>query len=507
MDKYIKDRDLKKALEVIVGMKPKILPAILEKNDIVLYNNNLYKYNGESKEVLIVNETEFKKTGIRFKEGNYKLTLLNDIVELYKWMYQNGLNGHKLIADWGDRPKDLGVVGKHDERVWFLSYINSNSSTQLEEYVIDFGVEGIYWDNRNTLFEKLNITKLSDMFTFPIKLGYSFILKNENDENINHKNKKINYWSLFNENKIKPDAPIYRQLEVEFMDIIEHSSNYDDFSKYLNNKTYKFFNVTNARTESYNVLISRFKELENHHIKEILNRSEFSFGVYGKFRKTSYNVLDFNEYKKTKFKFGRTKVSSESSDYRYYLKTNDPINYSENFFRTERFFLPEFIDAYSNDTARQMSVEKNNYGVYIQGKEDGKYELSFKVCLSDRNQHEEVPVYGDMYAYLPDGFRNTVRQANYTYVQWKRKDLINFKLTWKVENGKAKEWELVLLDEEKRNRQGLDNFIRWIQVETFKDYLFLKLFYAVWSVDDAGGWNEWQFAHIIPPFSLEYKGE
>lgn len=56
MAKYLTKEGLGNILNTVIGMKPKTLPARLEKNDIVLYQNRLYKYKGEPKQVSIVSE-------------------------------------------------------------------------------------------------------------------------------------------------------------------------------------------------------------------------------------------------------------------------------------------------------------------------------------------------------------------------------------------------------------------------------------------------------------------
>ena len=176
MAKHLTKEGLGNILNTIVGMKPKSLPARLEKNDIVLHQNRLYKYKGEPKEVRIVNETDFKKAGLRFMGEDYKVTLLNDIMELYKWMYQTGLNGHKLDSDWGERPNSYYITGNNKH---LLRNKSDTGNYPVFKYV----------DDKNSLsfteFKELfNVTKISDIFKFPIKISRGLkTLNNELEEN------------------------------------------------------------------------------------------------------------------------------------------------------------------------------------------------------------------------------------------------------------------------------------------------------------------------------------
>ncbi|QXW65671.1 hypothetical protein KX935_07925 [Streptobacillus moniliformis] len=98
-----------------------------------------------------------------------------------------------------------------------------------------------------------------------------------------------------------------------------------------------------------------------------------------------------------------------------------------------------------------------------------------------------------------------VRTSNCSYCTWQDKK-VDITFSFKLENGEIKEQKLIFTektnDTEKFEKEFMETGI------TFEDgVLYLKVFYAIWSLDDAGEWNEWQFAHIIPPFELEFKGE
>ena len=490
MAKDLTKEGLGNILNTVVGMKPKTLPANLEKNDIVLYRNKLYKYKGEPKQVSIVSESEFKKAGLRFMGGDYKVSLLNDILELYKWMYQSGLNGHKLGSDWGERPK-----------------------VRMLNYYFDYTKDERYVRNSNQIlgvFKRFfNINKFSDMFEFPIKIidekKKEVILKNsaEEDNFINN----LNIDGLFSIKKIFNSNVLKKEKEYNLL-----KSNIDNFEKFqnlLNSNQIHILNVRDVEVKSYETFWYYFTKLNDFSFKNMIVNDEYSFSIYQKdIPKRIYNLKlkPLSEFL-VKVDLGRDSNDNERLEVTKWSILEDNGWRMEGF--SFRFFLPYFIDAVTNNTAKEMNEKYNKYGVFFQGKEDGEYTLSFKVCMSTRDQHEEevsgAGNWGDMYAFSPT--RNKVRQEDETWVVWKKNDLISFELNWKVENGAAKDWRLKLLDENKRNTQGLDNFMKWIQVETFENYLFLQLFYAVYSLDDAGGWNEWQFAHILPPFNLEFKGE
>ena len=493
MSKYLTKEGLGNILNTIVGMKPKNLPARLEKNDIVLHQNRLYKYKGEPKEVRIVNETDFKKVGLRFMGEDYKVTLLNDILELYKWMYQNGLNGHKLENDWGERGKTYIITGKGWDE-WGL-HIGVTTIEQLANKLSVFGAN-----------------KVSDIFEFPLKHTYvmEFNIKNEQEEEKNKK-QKLYFKEFFSSNTIKNS--FINRVNLERNSLREHSRTYRELKEYFLNNNYNFYTWKNQSLYTYEVAKAVLEKVGNFGTYYKEDNENYCFGVY---QKNTFETLEI-ENSNSLFMINSISRNEDSNGNRdYYIdchinplfKNNRNRNEIKNY-ETFRFFLPYFMDVGTNNPEKEMNEKHNKYGVFFQGKEDGEYTLSFKVCMSTRDQHEEdvsgARNWGDMYAFSPT--RNKVRQEDETWVVWKKNDLISFELNWKVENGAAKDWKLKLLDENKRNTQGLDNFMKWIQIETFENYLFLQLFYAVYSLDDAGGWNEWQFAHILPPFNLEFKGE
>ena len=506
MAKYLTKEGLGNILNTVVGMKPKTLPARLEKNDIVLYQNRLYKYKGEPKQVSIVSESEFKKAGLRFMGEDYKVVLLNDILELYKWMYQSGLNGHKLENDWGERPDFYYVTsGNEYETPYFSIYYRQ-----------------ILYGGVDDFFRFFEVNKFSDVFNFPIKLTFIYssekiIILNsieEEEKLINYKYngfENLSIGSLFRDNTINENGKVGSKIKEEYLKIYENFNEFEKLQKVLKeneNKT-TFFPVKKIRPSTYEIPMISLKFVNKNGFKIKTEDDRFVFGVYQKYIKVSNKIETWENFKNGLFTIKREDFNTSEGhgpDYRTILTVKDilPRRYV-----SKRFFLPHFIDASTNDTAKELNEEHNKYGVFIQGKEDGEYRLSFKVCMSTRDQHEEftngTEGWGDQYAFSPT--RNQVRQENLTYVMWQKNYLISFELNWKVENGTAKDWKLKLLDENKRNTQGLDNFMKWIQVETSENYLFLQLFYAVYSYDDSGSWNEWQFAHILPPFNLEFKGE
>ena len=520
MAKHLTKEGLGNILNTVVGMKPKTLPANLEKNDIVLHQNKLYKYKGEPKQVSIVSESEFKKAGLRFMGEDYKVVLLNDILELYKWMYQNGLNGHKLGSDWGERPKFYYVVTEGFERVgysmWKKNYKNHSG--------------GGYFA---FIRDRFGINYLSECFEFPIYLTEDLFINSIEDEkkfkfSLSNLNDDINLDFVLKHNKFK--FPKFKKFLEEKKLLLEHSNSYSELNEYLKSNPMKFtfYKIVEAPLETYetlNIIFERNKRKYSIKSKDL--KEEYNFGVYGNIPFTADDFEDVIDKTEDVIRIFDTKVwdsDNQGYDYSRYWKIPDflptPVyeysfgkeyreKYNLKYPTKTRFFLPYFIDAATNDTAKELNEKHNKYGVFVQGKEDGEYTLSFKVCMSTRDQHEEytnaTDGWGDQYAFSPT--RNQVRQESLTYVMWKKNDLISFELNWKVENGTAKDWKLKLLDENKRNTQGLDNFMKWIQVETSENYLFLQLFYAVYSYDDSGSWNEWQFAHILPPFNLEFKGE
>ena len=513
MAKYLTKEGLGNILNTVVGMKPKTLPARLEKNDIVIHQNRLYKYKGDPKQVSLVSESEFKKAGLRFMGEDYKVVLLNDILELYKWMYQSGLNGHKLGDDWGERPDFYYVRSKNtgESPLYRTYYMTTLRESKLKD---------------NFIFNYYKLNKFSDIFNFPIKLtlyesrGEDIILNSieEEEKVMNNKNNRYKTFSihqLFRDNTINDNGKFGSKLKEEYLKIYENFNEFEKFQKVLkeNENKMTFFPVEKIRPSTYEIPMISLKFVNKNGFKIKTEDDRFVFGVYQKYMKVSNKIKTWENFKNGLFTTEREDFNTSEdhgSDYQTMLIAKDIL---PKWYERERFFLPYFMDIIANDsannTAKELNEEHNKYGVFIQGKEDGEYTLSFKVCMSTRDQHEEytngTEGWGDQYAFSPT--RNTVRQENLTYVMWKKNDLISFELNWKVENGTAKDWKLKLLDENKRNTQGLDNFMKWIQVETSENYLFLQLFYAVYSCDDSGSWNEWQFAHILPPFNLEFKGE
>lgn len=103
MAKIVHKEEMASILKTIIGASPKVLPTTLNKGDVVRYNNYLYQYIGENeKTVNLLEENSFKKMGLRYRKSEYKIRLINDMEELYRLMYEKGLNGDKQKGNWNN---------------------------------------------------------------------------------------------------------------------------------------------------------------------------------------------------------------------------------------------------------------------------------------------------------------------------------------------------------------------------------------------------------------------
>lgn len=163
-----------------------------------------------------------------------------------------------------------------------------------------------------------------------------------------------------------------------------------------------------------------------------------------------------------------------------------------------RFWLPYMRDIdqydYSSNSARKMNEsEDNNYGVGLIAKQDGYYRLNFKFIKTNKQQHDEN-YWNDRYAYIPGNRKIT--GTGYSYCEWQESTKYDGYIKFKCENGQISDVEFNCGD------SRINEFFRYSKVD---NHIFIQVFYAIWSYDDSGGWNEWQFAHLIAPFKLYYS--
>ncbi|WP_156299021.1 hypothetical protein [Streptobacillus canis] len=467
--------ELQPTLNTIIGVTPKTLPAVLNKGDIVKYGNYLYKYkgvNGVRKE--LVDESNFKKVGLRYRENGYKVDIVDSMENLYKWMFFEGLNGDRQKSKWTLRKQELRKQYNLKTIVFFNEEVDVS-------YI---------WST----FERVAIKNNYDpkfFFKFPIKDYYD---KTYNSyEEIKKSNpyfsRKISYGNNLN----------YTYLKKQ--DILnERKIIYTNFEKFLenNNPVHKY---TSQELKTYLCFGGFLKKIKQYGLKDFY-RNEFEFGVFQNF----FEYTEKLEEKENIFNFHIYDIQHENS----YATYGFNFSYSPTQITTNRFWLPYFNDMegsdYSGKSARTLNHEFNKYGIYFKLEEDGNYVYRFKSVFTDRNQHEEWGTkgpWGARYAYYLSA--TDVRGDGDTYCRWQPKE-IDTELNFTIENGNIINVSLNFSEETRDTNRFKDEFMN--TGYTFENgYLYIKVFYAIWSYDDAGDWNECQFAHIIPPFSLEFKGD
>ncbi|WP_064591631.1 hypothetical protein [Streptobacillus moniliformis] len=490
-----------KSIKSIIGTENiKSINDNLSKGDIIIYNEQLYKCKNGGKYTL-PDEQNFRKVGLRFLSNEYKEKAEDSIDGLYKKIYEQFQIGDKQKIEWTNNnklneyyfftPKDITEIEL---------YNSTNSSISLETFI-------------DILKKYSKVDDIEYMLEFPLILDDNIITKE------NYEEYKFNTFYIEDLVKIKLKKEVFNEaINSEFRKIQEYIKNPKseiDVSSFI------YFTYEKKQVHKYyaNYVFGIFENDKNFCLK-LNENDDFTYGLY-----KNNEPLNFD------FNFDNIDVALEYDTYSTYERTGEndyeeinhyklSLSFSENkikpnkeiYFFVKDFWLPFYNDMLANDnsgkSARKLNADFNKYGIYFKLNKDdeGIYEFKFKIVFTDKNQHEEYGScgqWGKRYAYYLN--EKNVRTSNCSYCTWQDKK-VDITFSFKLENGEIKEQKLIFTektnDTEKFEKEFMETGI------TFEDgVLYLKVFYAIWSLDDAGEWNEWQFAHIIPPFELEFKGE
>lgn len=486
-----------KSLKSLIGSeKIKSISENLEKGDVILYNEQLYKCRKSGK-YSIPDKENFKKVGLRFLRNEYNKKVQDSMEELYKRMYEQFEIGDKQKNEWEHNAKlnEYNVFTSKNVNSVVLFY-NTGNAVGLKSFFIK-------------LKNWAKTSNIEDIIEFPIELGDD-VITSENYENYYGNTYYLNDLA---EIKLKKEV-FNKAIKDEYEQIQEYIKNPKSEELSLN-----FFRSERNRINSHDVNYTLGK-FENDKFYLTLKEDEFEYGIYT-VATPSKLYIDYDEID----------VSLKYDSWITHEHTEEDGHYTVDHFRLilefselkmeenkeidcyiKSFWIPYFNDMIANDktgqSARKLNEGFNKYGIFFKlpDYEDGVFEVKFKLIFTDKNQHEEWGTCG------PNGTRyafhlneKNVRTSNCSYCTWQDKK-VDITFSFKLENGEIKEQKLIFTektnDTEKFEKEFMETGI------TFEDgVLYLKVFYAIWSLDDAGEWNEWQFAHIIPPFELEFKGE
>lgn len=482
-DKLVKKEELQKVVRAFLWDSPKTLPSILDKGDIVKYNEFLYEYIGDANKIVnVVNASTFKKVGIRFRKNAFKVDVIDDIETLYKEMYESGVNGDNQGRNWNGTVRNK----KYQYPYRYNTFIRIESQYYSSELSIADFIK-IMKDFSNT-------ENLEDIFEFPIIINGKSMTK-EYIKNYSYLRYKLSDYRTI---KLKPQL-FNKACEKEY-DIISKSNDLDvGMSLKYFSKEGQYDHYLRSYETSYLLNDSPNKKYSS----KILRKNEnFEFGVFEKvgplYRDINNEIVPVHFVTEYNNDINNSQMITLNLTFDY-PKVSDRGN------SVYRFWLPSFWDILDNDTngesARKMNKENNQYGIYFKLENDGTYIYRFKSVFTDRNQNEENE-WGDRYAY----YLNDKKVKGWdTYCTWQSKK-IDTELSFQILNNEIINVSLKFSEENENTRRFKNEFME-TGYKFINNYLYIKVFYAIWSYDDSGSWNEWQFAHIIPPFYLEYKGD
>ncbi len=498
--KLISSTDMSKSLKALIGSdKVKSINDNLFKGDIILYNEQLYKCKN-SGQYTLPDKENFKKVGLRFLNEEYNEKVENDIEELYKKMYSDFEVGDKQKIEWSTN-------NRLNEYYFF-------KPKDITNFVILDST-----NNRMSLFALINYLKkysklenIEDMIELPLNLEEYTITKQ------NYEEYKFNSFDIEYLSKIKLKKEVFNKAIL---------SEYETIQKYIKKPisevSESFIYFTHEKKQVHNYYINKsFGNFENdkNFCLKLNENDDFAYGIYKENTPLDFGfnfddvdvTLEYNTY--STYEEKRENDYEEINHYKLSLSFSEnkmKANEEMNFF-VKDVWLPFFNDMLANDnngkSARTLNANFNKYGIYfkLNKDNDGIYEFKFKTVFTDKNQHEEYGScgqWGKRYAYYLN--EKNVRTANCSYCTWQEQEIDTI-FSFKLENGQIREQKLIF-NEKTNNTEKFEQEFLNTGVTFENNLLCLKVFYAIWSVDDAGEWNEWQFAHIIPPFELEFKGE
>lgn len=484
-NKLVKKEELQKVVKAFLWDSPKTLPTTLNKGDIVKYNGFLYEYIGDTNKIVnVVNSSSFKKVGIRFRKNAFKVDVIDDIETLYKDMYESGVNGDRQGRNWNGAVRNKKYPSPYVDKS--LIYVKSMYSSEFIPIVKVIAI----------IKDFLRAKNVEEVIEFPIIFKNGKSITKEDFEK-GRTGDSIYTLSDYDGLKIKPQL-LNKEYEREY-DIISKSNglNVETYLKCFSKKT-QYDNYLESYRTSYLLNDSPNKQ----YASKILRKNEnFEFGVFQEaypwYSEINNNIVPV----KVKITYNDTNIGQEAI---LNLSCDPPKILNKGNYEY-RFWLPSFWDMLDNDTngrsARKMNEDKNQYGIYFKLENDGTYVYRFKSVFTDRNQNEENE-WGDRYAYY---LNDSKVKGMDTYCSWQSKK-IDTELSFQISNNTITNVSIKFSEENENTRRFKNEFME-TGYKFIDNYLYIKVFYAIWSYDDSGSWNEWQFAHIIPPFNLEYKGD
>ena len=482
-NKLVKKEELQKVVKAFLWNSPKTLPTTLNKGDIVKYNGFLYEYIGDANKIVnVVNASTFKKVGIRFRKNAFKVDVIDSIETLYKEMYESGVNGDNQGRNWNSTVRNKTYPAPYNYKP--LTYITSMYASESISFYTFVKIIKDFFGVKN----------LEEVLEFPITFKGVSMTK----EDYEKKGYLTYSLSEFDGLKIKPQL-LNKEYEREY-DIISKSKglNAETILKHFSQENWYDSNYLRSYETSYLLNDSPNKT----YASKILRKNEnFEFGVFQEaypwYSEINNNIVPV----RVKITSKDTNIGSEST-LNLRIDESKVLNKGNSRYR---FWLPSFWDMLDNDTngrsARQMNKDKNQYGIYFKLENDGTYIYRFKSVFTDRNQNEENE-WGDRYAYY---LNDSKVKGMDTYCTWQSKK-IDTELSFQISNNTITNVSIKFSEENENTRRFKNEFME-TGYKFIDNYLYIKVFYAIWSYDDSGSWNEWQFAHIIPPFKLEYKGD
>lgn len=483
--KLIKKETMQKVLKSLIGVSTKTLPAELKFGDIVIYDEELFQYKlKEPSRVEIVSDDKFDKIGLRF-ERNYTEDVFTDYTQLYDWLvakrdftraYYEMRNNYYYTNGSSEYP----IVDKNTYSVRISDYVNFNSDDNNKLMTIEELTEK--YPNIVSEKELMEYNKKGENFLNSITVK-DFLIENE-------LLRKLNTAGLTHQGYMYSDPSAWHN---DICIVLERPAMYNA-----------------DKNDSY-VLMEKSQN------------DYFTSGIYQK--EPSKKVDNNHELKPNEHKITFKNVTeSDNSSYNG-LYINVSIGSKKNVQYHDRFcdfWKPKNQDAYDRTWGVYASAldlnKRQNFGYYVECLESGKYEVECKICYTNIDQCEDNQGLGWLAMYPQSKFYGGIYERktdSWWYQEWDRQNIKNAYISFAVTEDKTIENVSFYTDEytqkgytdhgsaQHDGKEFMEkNFIH----EIYKNTLFFQAVYATYSYDDNGGWNAWAYAHIIPPFTIKYKG-